>query len=57
MKRFLDIDETQPVLERSFKVATKHKRELPIDIEMEDIQLMELSYFAKEIHVKTREAS
>ena len=57
MKRFLDIDETQPVLERSFKVATKHKRELPIDIEMEDIQLMELSYFAKEIHVKTRVAS
>ena len=56
MKRFLGIDETQPVLERSFKVATKHKRELPIDIEM-DIQLMELSYFAKEIHVKTRVAS
>ena len=57
MKRFLGIDETPPVSERSFKAATKLKCELPVDIKMEDMQLMELSYFAKEIHVKTREAS
>ena len=57
MKNFLGIIETPPALERSFKVATKLRRELPTDIEMESIPLMELSSLAEDIHVKIREAS
>ena len=37
--------------ERSFKAATKHRHELPTNIEMESIPLMELS------SLKTQEAS
>ena len=44
-------------MERSFKAATKLRRELPTDIEMESIPLMELSSLVEDIHVKTREAS
>ena len=43
MKSALSLDETPSALERSFKVATKLRRELPTDIEMESIPLMELS--------------
>ena len=57
MKSVLNLDETPPALERSFKAATKLKDEFPTDIEMESIPLEELSSLAKEIHVKTREAS
>ena len=44
-------------MKRSFKAATKLRRELPTDIEMESIPLMELSSLVEDIHVKTREAS
>ena len=57
MKNFLGIDKTPPALERSFKDATKLKDDLPTDLEMESIPLEELSSLAKDIHVKTREAS
>ena len=57
MKNFLGIDETPPALEKSFKAVTKLRRELPTDIEMESIPLMELSSLAENIHVKVREAS
>ena len=57
MKKFLGVDKTPPALERSFKAATKLKSELPTDIEMESIPLMELSSLAEDIHVKTRELS
>ena len=57
MKNFLGIDETTPALEKSFKAATKLRRELPTDIEMESIPPEKLSSLAEEIHVKTREAS
>ena len=57
MKNFLGMVETPPALERSFKAATKLKCELPTDIEMEIIPLMELPTLAEDIHVKTREAS
>ena len=57
MKNFLTIDETPTALERSFKAATKVRRELPTDIETESIPLMELSPLGEDIHVKTREAS
>ena len=57
MKSVLSLDETPSALEGSFKAATKLRRELPTDLEMESIPLEELSSMAKNIHVKTREAS
>ena len=57
MKSVLTLDETPSAMERSFKAATKLRRELPMDIEMESIPLMELSFLVEDIHVKTREAS
>ena len=57
MKNFLGVDKTPPALERSFKAATKLNHELPTDLAMESIPLEELSSLAKDIHIKTREAS
>ena len=57
MKNFLGVDKTPPLLERSFKAATRLKGELPTDLEMESIPLEELSSLVEDIHVKTREAS
>ena len=57
MKNFLGVDKTPPSLETSFKAVTKHKGELPTDLEMKSIPLEELSSLARDIHVKTREAS
>ena len=57
MKNFLGIVETPPALERSFKAATKLRRELRTDIETESIPLTELSSLAEDIHAKTRKAS
>ena len=57
MKRVLSLDETPSVLERSVKAATKFSRDLPTDLEMEDIPLKDLSSLAEKIHVKMREAS
>ena len=57
MKIFLGADKTPPTLERSLKGATKLKTGLPADLEMESIPPEEFSSSAKEIHVKTREAS
>ena len=57
MKSVANLDETPSALERSFKAATKLRRELPTDIEIESIPLEELSSFADGIHAKTREVS
>ena len=57
MKNFLGIVETPAALERSFKAAAKRRGELPADIEMESIPLMELSSLAEDNQAKTREAS
>ena len=57
MKSVLSLDETPSALERSFKVATKLRRELPTHVEMESIPLMELSPLVEDIHIKTWEAS
>ena len=53
MKSVLSLDETPSALDRSFKPATKLRRELPTDIDVESI----LSSLVEDIHVKTREAS
>ena len=57
MKSVLSLDETSSALERFGKAATKLRRDLPTDLEMESIPLEELSSLAEDIHVKTREAS
>ena len=57
MKSVLSLDEKPSALERHFKAAAKHRPELPMDIEIESIQLMELSCLVEDIHVKTRETS
>ena len=57
MKSVLSLDETPSALERSFKAPTKLSRGLPSDLEMESIPLEHLSSLAKDIHIKTREAS
>ena len=54
MESFLGTDETPPSSERSFKAATKLGRDLPTDIGMESIPLMEL--LTEDIHAKTQEA-
>ena len=57
MKSVLSLDETPSALERSFKAATKLRRELPTDIEMESKPLVELLSLVEDIHIKTQEAS
>ena len=57
MKSVLSLDETPSALERSFKAPTKLSRGLPSDLEIERIPLEDLSSLAKNIHIKTREAS
>ena len=56
MKNFLAINKTPSTLERSFKAATKLRRELLADIQMESIPLMKLSSLAEDILIKTPEA-
>ena len=44
------------MLERSFKAPPKLKCELPTEIELGTVPLMEISSLAEDIHVKTQEA-
>ena len=55
MKSLLSIDETPSALERSFRAATKLRRELPTDMEMESIPLMELSSLSEDNHLDMQE--
>ena len=57
MKSALNLDKTPPELGRCFNAATRLKCELPTDIEMESIPLMERSSLVEDIHVKTPEVS
>ena len=54
MKKILGVDKTPPLLERTFKAATKLKGELPTDLEIECILLYERSSLVEYIHAKTR---
>ena len=54
MKSVLSLDETPSALEKPFKAATKFRCELPTDVEMESMPLMELSSLVEDIHVKTQ---
>ena len=55
IKSVLNLDKTPPGPERSFNIATKFKRELTTDLEMESIPLMKLLPLAEAIHTKTQE--
>ena len=55
MKNLLSIDETPSTLETSFRAATKLRRELPTDMEMESIPLMELSSLSEDNHLDMQE--
>ena len=57
MKSVLSLDETPSALERYFKAATKLRRELPTNAEIDSIPLEGLSSLVEDIHGKTREAS
>ena len=57
MKNVLSLDEAPSAWERSFKAATKLRRELAKDIEMESIPLIELLSLVEDIYVKTQETS
>ena len=46
MKYFLGTDETPPASEQPFKAATKLKRELPTDIEMEIVTTLTTFIFS-----------
>ena len=57
MKTVLSLDEAPPLPERSISAASKLKGELPTDLQMERIQLKELSSLVTDIHIKTQEAT
>ena len=57
MKNCLGIDETPSAREQSFKTASKLKRKLQTNIEMESALLMEILFLVEFIHVKIQEAS
>ena len=50
IKSVLSLHETPSALERPFKAATKLRCELPTDIEMESVPLMELSSLVEDIY-------
>ena len=52
MKSVLSLDKTPSALERSLKAATKLRRELPTDLQIESIPLKQLSSLAEDIHAK-----
>ena len=52
MKSVLSLDKTSSALERSLKAATKLRRELPTDLQIESIPLKQLSSLAEDIHAK-----
>ena len=56
-KSVLNLDKTPSALERSLKAVTKLGRGLSTYLGMESIPLEDLSSLAKDIHIKTREAS
>ena len=50
IKSVLSLHETPSALEKPFKAATKLRCELPTDIEMESVPLMELSSLVEDIY-------
>ena len=57
MKKFLNLEQTPPSIDRSIKAANLLKSEIPTQTDIETIPLFDLSSVVEEIHIKTREAS
>ena len=57
MKKFLNLEQTPPSIDRSIKAADLLKSEIPTQTDIETIPLLDLSSVVEEIHIKTREAS
>ena len=56
MKKFLNLEQTPPSIDRSIKAANLLKSEIPTQIDIETIPLFYLSSVVEEIRIKTREA-
>ena len=57
MKKFLNLEQTPPSIDRSIKAAALLKSEIPTQTDIETIPLFNLSSVVEDIRVKTREAS
>ena len=57
MKKFFNLEQTPPSIDRSIKAANLLKSEIPRQTDLETIPLSDLSSVVKEIHIKTRETS
>ena len=57
MKKFLNLGQTPPSLDRSIKAANLLKNEIPTQTDIETIPLFDLSSVVEDNRIKTREAS
>ena len=57
MKKFLNLEQTPPSIDRSIKAANLLKSEIPTQTDIENIPLFDLSSVVEDIRIKTREAS
>ena len=57
MKRILTIEGDIPDFNKSVTFAKKLQEQLPTDLEMEDIPLLDLGNLAEQVHIATREAA
>ena len=57
MKNFLNLEQTPPSIDRSIKAANLLKSEIPLQTDIENIPLFDLSSVVEDIPIKTREAS
>ena len=57
MKKFLNLEQTPPSIDRSIKAANLLKSEISTQTDLETISLFDLSSVVEEIQIKTREAS
>ena len=57
MKKFLNLEQTPPSIDRSIKAANLLKSDIPTQTDIETIPLFDLSSVAEDIRIKTREAA
>ena len=57
MKNFLNLEQTPPSIDQSIKAANLLKSEIPMQTDIENIPLFDLSSVVEDICIKTREAS
>ena len=57
MKKFLNLEQTPPSIDRSIKAANLLKSEIPTQTDLETIPLFDLSSVVEDLCIKTREAS